>query len=65
MMKALVISAIILTIAFLAINTFIWLVAQGTGHIIPLKTNLSFVFFEGFLILLLIVFLKISKKGRS
>jgi hypothetical protein len=64
-MKALILLAIILTIAFLAMNTFIWLVAQGTGHIIPLKTNLAFGFFEGFLILLLIVFLKINKKGRS
>jgi hypothetical protein len=41
MRQLVLISKIILT-ALLVLNIFIWIIAQGSGHNIPLRTNIIF-----------------------
>jgi hypothetical protein len=60
-MKQLLMVIKIILFLVLCLNIFIWIIAQGTGHNIPLKTNLIFGI-RG--IILLILFLLSIYWGR-
>lgn len=46
---------IIIFTTLLILNTFIWFIAQGSGHNIPFKTNLKFGIASVVLVLLVLI----------
>lgn len=63
-MKQLLTIAKIILFLLLCLNVFIWIIAQGAGHNIPLKTNLIFGIRSIILLMLLLLCIYWGRKKK-
>ena len=62
--KIITILKIVFTV-ILVLNTFIWLIAQGSGHRIPVKTNLIFGTTSFIFLILVILTIYLGRKNKN